>query len=218
MRQFKHWERFESFFWKCWEKAAEATVVDLELIKRFHILLAISNGNQIDDEKFDKYSFETANLNAHLYQWYYMPLLVHKTLIHGSQVIRKMVLPIRILFKKAQESRNKDYCQIWQENTCKIARSHTTEDLMHGLLVSSDPVISSIRPLPQKITRILPLPVLNLLRDKSETKHELWAMYLSSEKQDEAIERTSVPLKGDVETMMGNRVRIQIQIVRIWVH
>lgn len=93
-----------------------------------------------------------------------MPLTVHKILIHGSQVVRKLMLPIGMLSEEAQESRNKDYRRIRQENTRKTDRLKTTEDLMHGLLISSDPVISSIRELPKKPATILPLTVRELLR------------------------------------------------------
>lgn len=66
-------------------------------------------------------------------------------MIHGSQVIRFALLPIGQLSEEAQESRNKDYRRIREHNTRKSSRLNTTEDLVHMLLASSDPVISSYR-------------------------------------------------------------------------
>lgn len=79
-----------------------------------------------------------------------MPSSVHKILIHGADVIGSLVRPIGQLSEKALESRHKD-CRYYREHsTRKIGRKQTIEDLLHALLISSDPLISSIRPLPKR--------------------------------------------------------------------
>lgn len=47
--------------------------------------------------------------------------------------------------EEAQEARNKEFKWFREHNTRKINRIATNEDLVHALLVSSDPVISSLR-------------------------------------------------------------------------
>jgi len=57
-------------------------------------------------------------------------------------VIKNALLSIGQLSEEAQESRNKDYSNFRENHTRKISRLSTNTDLMHVLLISSDPVIS----------------------------------------------------------------------------
>lgn len=66
-------------------------------------------------------------------------------LIHGAEIIKSHVLPIGRYSEEAQEARNKDFKRIRQFNTRKLGRKEANEDLLHGLLISSDPVVSKIR-------------------------------------------------------------------------
>ncbi|XP_022167164.1 uncharacterized protein LOC111031499 [Myzus persicae] len=133
-------------FFKNAELTSAITNVDLQLIKRFGVILkTMSSGYEINLEKFEAYTLETAELYVSLYPWYYMPASVHKILIHGTDVIRSALLPIGQLSKEAQEARNKDFRNIRQNSTRQINRILQNEDLGHMLLVSSDPYISSLK-------------------------------------------------------------------------
>jgi hypothetical protein len=101
----------------------------------------MSSGFRINTEKFDTYARETAQLNADTYSWYYMPTCVHKVLIHGSEVIKNAILPIGQLSEEAQEAKNKDFKFVREYHTRKISRTSTNEDLLHSLLLSSDPIV-----------------------------------------------------------------------------
>lgn len=91
------------------EKAAKITGLDEVLIKRCGAILSVmSSGMQVHVHKFEKYCLETARLLTSKYPWYYMPVTVHKVLIHGSRVIQHFLVPIGQLSEEAQESRNKD--------------------------------------------------------------------------------------------------------------
>jgi hypothetical protein len=79
-----------------------------------------------------------------------MPSSVHKILLHGSLVISAALLPIIQMSEEAQEARNKDLKNIRENYSRKCSRIETNENLLHGLLVSSDPVISNLRKLPPK--------------------------------------------------------------------
>jgi len=82
-------------FFKNAELTSAITNVDLQLIKRFGVILrTMSSGYDINLEKFEAYTLETAELYVSLYPWYYMPSSVHKILIHGTDVIRSALLPI----------------------------------------------------------------------------------------------------------------------------
>lgn len=127
--------------------ASDITGVDEELIHRLHIILQVlSSGIMVDAKAFGDYALETARFYVSKYNWYYMPSSVHKILIHGENIIKHFaVLPIGQLSEDAQESRNKDYKKFRLHHARKCSRSATNEDVLHTLLYTSDPYISSIR-------------------------------------------------------------------------
>lgn len=93
------------------------------------------------------------------------PQSVHKILMHGSQVIlHNILVPIDALSEEAQEARNKDYKRFRQYHTRKMSRMLTTHDLMHVLLVSSDPVISELRSFKKLSTHAMTKEALGLLK------------------------------------------------------
>lgn len=133
-------------FFKDPEFAAKHTGLDECLIKRFRvILIAISSRKKIDEVKFRQYTAETAERYLLLYDWYYMPPSVHKVLYHGVDIVKSFDLPIGFYSEEAQEARNKDFRRIRECNTRKMSRLDTNEDIVHALLVSSDPVIDRLR-------------------------------------------------------------------------
>ncbi|KAJ8892429.1 hypothetical protein PR048_005009 [Dryococelus australis] len=69
---------------------------------------ALSCGYDIDTEGFRKYAFETAQIYVKRFIWFYMPTSVHKNLIHGSDVMDDMILPIGQLSEDVQEARHKE--------------------------------------------------------------------------------------------------------------
>lgn len=144
----------------------------------------LTSGLKINAEKFDAFTIETANLFIDKYGWYRMPVSVHKILIHGSQAIAYSLLPIGMLSEEAQESCNKSYKRFREHHTRKNSRLHTTKDLIHMLLVSSDPVISTLRRKREiKKKELLPETVALLMED-SETEGELEE---DTEEEDESI-------------------------------
>lgn len=133
------------------KKSSEITGVDEALIHRFSVILDVmSSGYSLNIGAFKKYALDTADLYVKLYGWYYMPATVHKILIHGADVMNNMILPIGQLSEDAQEARHKEYRFFREHNTRKTSRINCNKDLLHMLLISSDPLISSKRKLPRK--------------------------------------------------------------------
>lgn len=67
-------------------------------------------------------------------------------LIHCESVIRYFsVLPLGQLLEDDQESRNKDYKQFRLHHARQCSRVATNEDVLHALLYTSDPYITSLR-------------------------------------------------------------------------
>lgn len=136
-------------------KTAAITGLDSCLIKRFStILRVIASGEPINNEEFEKFARLTAEMYVELYGWYYMPSSVHKLLLHGAEVIKHFnIMPIGKLSEEASEARNKDFKKIREHHSRKFCRKATNEDIFNGLLVSSDPYLSSIRPVLRKSTK-----------------------------------------------------------------
>ncbi|XP_025411419.1 uncharacterized protein LOC112684234 [Sipha flava] len=131
--------------------SSSITGVDKNIIVRFKVILeVISSGEKIKGVEFNNYTFETAQLFISKYPWFYLPASVHKILIHETQIVENAILPIGLLSEEAQEARNKDMKRFRENNTRKISRKHTMEDLFNNLLISSDPLISSRRKISNK--------------------------------------------------------------------
>ena len=70
---------------------------------------------------------------------------VHKFLVHGHAIIARQYFPIGLMLEEAQEARNKDFKKFREDFSRKTSRIDTNRDLVNRLLVSSDPVITSLR-------------------------------------------------------------------------
>ena len=71
---------------------------------------------------------------------------VLKVLIHGPQIIQHAELPIGILSEEAGEQRNKHFREFRQRFSRKFSRVDCNRDLLNRLLITSDPLISCLRP------------------------------------------------------------------------
>lgn len=92
-----------------------------------------------------------------------MPQSVHKLLIHGTSIMEEAIMPIGTLSQEAQEARNKDVRNYREFHARKFSRTQNVEDILHMLLISSDPLISSLRRARSKPSGSIPQSVLDLL-------------------------------------------------------
>lgn len=70
--------------------------------------------------------------------------------MHGEDTIRHNILPIGMLTEEAAEARNKDFRNYREHHTRKFSRIASNQDILNFMLVSSDPLISSLRPVTKK--------------------------------------------------------------------
>ena len=98
-----------------------------------------------------------------------MPQSIHKVLIYGVRLIKETVLPVGMMSEEAQEARNKDCKYFKEHNTRKTSRVKTMEDLLYILLVSSDPLVSSLRKKTRKRNKSMHPEVLDLLHVEDDT-------------------------------------------------
>lgn len=126
--------------------AAGITGVSYDLIYRLKVILeTISSGHIIDSAKYDKYALDTARLYVDLYPWHPMTPTMHKILIHGAVIIKSALLPIGQLSEEAAEARNKHFRLYRQDYARKFSRENCNRDIFNRLLLTSDPLISSMR-------------------------------------------------------------------------
>lgn len=148
-------------------KSSVITNVDEQLIKRFSVILsALNSGHNINIERYKTYAEETAQLYVDLYNWYYMPVSVHKMLIHGASVIESLIIPVGQASEEAIEARHKDIRNVRLSHTCKISRERVNQDLLQWMLATSDPLVASYRkPRNRKPETSLAPQVLYLLKE-----------------------------------------------------
>lgn len=125
---------------------SKITGLDEHLLRRFKVILAVINSKKmINSTKFEAYSNDTKNILSDLYSWKALTPTVHKVLHHGKEIVEYNILPLGELTEEAQESRNRDVKQFRLFNTRKSTKFNQNYDLLQYLLLSSDPVLYSIR-------------------------------------------------------------------------
>lgn len=145
-------------------KVSEITGLDSELICRFaNILSALSSGHYINIQEFKFYCLETAQMCIQLYGWYKMSATVHKLLIHGSDIINSLPLPVGQLSEDVLEASHKEYKNFRLFFSRKTSRINTNRDILNRMIVSSDPIISSHRKTPIKKRRPFSAEVVKML-------------------------------------------------------
>lgn len=110
---------------------------------------------------------------------------VHKILIHGATVIEKALLPIGQLSEEPAEARNKHF-RLYRTNFArKFSRESCNLDIFNRLLLTSDPLLSCMRPIPRKKTgSFLKETLALLLPDESFCEAtELYELQLDSDSE-----------------------------------
>lgn len=150
------------------ELAAEITGVNIQLIYRLKIILeTLSSGYKIDTKKFTNYAMDTAKLYVELYSWHPMTSTLHKILLHGSVVSDNALLPIGQLSEEAAEARNKHFRLFRLNYARKFSRKDCNMDVLNRLLLTSDPLITSMRSLSQKKSKKFSKETLEMLIPES---------------------------------------------------
>ena len=149
------------------------TNVDQSLIHNFKIILILFTCQQVLNlEKFETFSFDTADLYMTKYPWFSIPATIHKVLIHAKQILENFVLPAGYFGEEASKARNKFYKRDREFHTRKNSRINNLEDIFNSAMDTSDPVISSISLqyrlkrlhkliLPSEVMALLSLPSIN---------------------------------------------------------
>ena len=133
-------------FFNNYEISAEITEIDMDFLKRLHIILLVLNsGFEIDSKLYRKYAYDTASIFSDLYPWFHMPASTHKVLKHGDQVIEELPVSLGHSSEEAIEATHKKLRSVKEHHTLKTSRKRINEDLVHWMLTYSDPMIASLR-------------------------------------------------------------------------
>lgn len=120
------------------------TIYILLYVYNVYGLQVITSKNQIVAE-FQHYCIQTAKMYVRDYTWYPMPPSLHKVLCHGAQIVDSSFLPIGQLSEEALEATNTFFKRARLNNSRMCSRISNNEDIMHHLLISSDPLVSGLR-------------------------------------------------------------------------
>lgn len=132
------------------------TGLDKNLIIRFTVLLkAIASGKRINVSEFESYNFSTVEIFVSLYLWYYVPVSIHKLLIHSSDIIKNAIVPIGQLPKNAQEANHKYFRKYRENHSQKMSWMQNNADIFNNLMIASNPIISNSRKLMERKKRDL---------------------------------------------------------------
>lgn len=113
-------------------------------VKRMRvILIALSCQLPLDEELFQEFCMQTAELYVEHYSWFPMPPSIHKVLIHSRDILLASELPVGVLAEDAAESCNKFYRHNRQFHARKDTRSHNLMDVYNRALDWSDPIVAS---------------------------------------------------------------------------
>ena len=123
---------------------AACTGLSEDIITRIHVALqAVTCFFPLDHEAFASFCRQTAEEYVREYGWYYMPVSLHKLLVHSATVAAQCQLPIGAMSEEAAEASNKDLRRFRLRHTRKDTRLHGMSDLYGYMLVNSDPLLSS---------------------------------------------------------------------------
>ena len=133
-------------FFRDFEITSKITGIDKELLRRVNtILMALNSKHKINGNRFGEYTSEISKLLVSLYPWRELTPTVHKVLCHGQIIIESNILPLGELTEEAQEARNRDFKHVQLFSSRKCSRQSQNEDIFNSLLLSSDPVLSTMR-------------------------------------------------------------------------
>jgi hypothetical protein len=100
-----------------------------------------------------------------------MSTSVVKILVHGADIVSGAIMPVGQFSEEAQESINKDRKYFRRIHSRKISRSSKKDDVFNLLLVSSGPLISSLRRSPKKATKTYFPEALQLFAGPKESEN-----------------------------------------------
>eukprot|EP00733_Pompholyxophrys_punicea_P000940 Pompholyxophrys_punicea_v1_NODE_378_length_2095_cov_23.619608.p1 type:complete len:497 gc:universal NODE_378_length_2095_cov_23.619608:1657-167(-) len=144
-------------FFAEYRKVSEITGLDSNVLAKLGTFIrAIGCGFPVNSEKLKSFGLEVANLLVRTYPWYDMPQAVHKALIHGWLVVKKLqyyCIPVGMASEEAGETANKEIKKARLHHSRKSSRLATMKDIFHWRLLASDPYIA-----------------LNLLKNKKSKK------------------------------------------------
>jgi len=114
-----------------------------DLIHSFNVILTtMSCDYEIDGDEFGQYCLTTAELFSDLYPWFHIPLVVHKILYHGGQMVSEFILPIGMMSEETQNSRHRVYKPTFLKQGKNERKDRGMIEEMQHLMITSDPTLS----------------------------------------------------------------------------
>lgn len=128
------------------ETLADILGLDKDLVKNFSFILkALSCMRPLDCVKFKAYCRQTADIWINKYPTHKMTPSVHKVLVHSTEIMQNLNLPIGYFSEEAAEASNKIHRNNREHHSRKTSRAATLRDVFDRPLCRSDPYLSTLR-------------------------------------------------------------------------
>jgi hypothetical protein len=101
----------------------------------------LSSGKSINPDEFDKFCVETLQQYFKDAGWYSLPPTLHRTLVHGKDIIKATPIPVGLTSEEGSEANAKFARKFLKHHTRKTSHKDTMSDLFHRLLDISDPFV-----------------------------------------------------------------------------
>jgi hypothetical protein len=122
---------------------AQTLGLNEELVIRIsNILTQIRSYDPVNSlDEFENYCKDTYAMFLSLYDWYKIPVTLHRVLAHGRDYMEALPLPLGRLSEEAGESQNKLLRNDREFLARKTSRIDNLTDVIHRRYITSDPVI-----------------------------------------------------------------------------
>lgn len=188
-------------------KAAEILGLEHWLLDGLHTLLvALECSLPVDSKKFGMFCYDLAQRYKNEYGWYYLPVSIHKLLVHGKDIMEASVLPLGILSEQAGESQNKMYKRYREHHSRKDSRIHTLTDLFNRCLDASDPRICQYK-LDNSVRRTKNLALPQEVRDMLQDQTAHFSRNILEESSIDVITGSETTLEN-----LDNRLSLQAEL------
>jgi putative intracellular protease/amidase len=130
----------------------------------------LSCGKSINPDQFEKFCNETLQQYMVDCGWYSLPPTLHRTLVHGKDIINATPITIGATSKEGSEANAKFARKFLKHHSRKTSHKDTIFDLFHRLIDISDPfVIGQSFASDEKLIHNIPADMALLISDSQET-------------------------------------------------
>ena len=139
----------------------------------------LSSSYSINPDQFDKLCQKTLHQYMIDAGWYCLPPTLHRTLVHGKEIIKATPVAVGKTSEEGSEANAKFARKFLKHHTRKTSHTDTMSDLFHRLLDISDPcVVAQSFSAKKKPSGNLPADMALLISNEQEQSQSFQNIYI----------------------------------------